>query len=202
MDIGEGGLEMGEDLGGRLARGVRRQMGRQLGRRAASAQSRADLALRPVEAFPDALHCPIAQLASKSVAGGADAAGNGALEEAPQGGGGQAEPPDFVGEPDAESPPATGTCLAVVAKDTPGAHRLSLGAAFVKSVQTAVPIQRADGLAVRTGRLLEPLGNADPFLLATIKPTLFAHVRLCQRRNYRFYERKKCGVEAGYDMDP
>jgi hypothetical protein len=73
--------------------------------------------------------------------------------------GGQAEPSDFVGEPDAEGPPATGTCLAVAAKDPPGAHRFSLGAALVKAVQKAVPNQRADHLAVRTGRLLEPLGN-------------------------------------------
>ena len=122
VGVGEGGLEMGEDLRGRLARGVRRRPGRQLGRRAASAQGGADLALCPVEAFPDALPGPVAELAIEGADGGEDAAGDGELEEPPQSAGGQAEPSDFVGEPDAEGPPATGACVAVAAKDPPGAH--------------------------------------------------------------------------------
>jgi hypothetical protein len=202
LDVGEGGFEMGEDLRSRLVCGVRRRPGQQLGRRTAPAQCGADLALRLVEAFPNALHGPIAQLASDGAAGGEDAAGDGDLEEPPQSPGGEAEPSDFVGEPDAERPPATGACPAVAAEDAPAAHRLSPRAALVKSVQTAVPIQRADDLAMRAWRLLEPLRNADPFSRAAIKPMLFAHVRPCQRRNHRFYERKRCGVVAGYDNDP
>ena len=63
MSAGEGGLEMGEDLRGRLALGVRRRSGRRLRRRAAPTQRRADLALSAVEPCPDALPSPIAQRA-------------------------------------------------------------------------------------------------------------------------------------------
>src|SRR5207302_6739222 len=83
MDVGEGGLEMGEDMRGRLARAFGRQPRRRLGRRAASAQGRADHALSPVEPFPDALPGPLAQPAIDGAAGGEDAAGEGALEEPP-----------------------------------------------------------------------------------------------------------------------
>jgi len=166
---------MGEDLRGRLLRGIRRRPGQQLGRRAAAAQGGADLALCPVEPFPDTLQGPITQLAIEAADGNEYAVGDGALEEPPQSAGSQAEPSDFVGAPDAESPPATGTCLAVAAKDPPGAHRLSLRAALVKSVQEAVPNQRADNLAVRTRRLLEPFHNRHPFLGAAEKPSLLTH---------------------------
>jgi hypothetical protein len=44
-------------------------------------QGRADLALAPVEPFPDALPGPVAELAVDGAAGGEDAAGDGALEE-------------------------------------------------------------------------------------------------------------------------
>ena len=78
-------------------------------------------ALALVEPFPDAQQGPLTQLAVAGADGREDAAGDGALEEPPQSAGGQAEPSDFVGEPDAESPPATAPCLAVAAKDPPGA---------------------------------------------------------------------------------
>ena len=152
-----------------------RRLGRQLGRRAPRRQCRADLALALVEAFPDALPGAVAEMAVGGADGGADAAGDGGLEEPPQAAGGQAEPSDLVGAPDAEGPPATGACIAVAAKDPPGAHGFSLGAAVVKAVQKAVPNQRADGLAVRTRRLLEPLGHGVPFLVAAVKPSLLAH---------------------------
>src|SRR5271156_1764993 len=147
--VGEGGLEMGEDLRGRLARGVGRQPGRQFGRRAAATQGSADLALALVEALPDPLPGAIGQPATEGAAGGGDAKGDGVLEEQPQSGGGQAEPPDLVGQPDAEGPAATGTRVAIAAKDSPGAHRLFLGTGLVKTVQETVPNQRPDHLAVR-----------------------------------------------------
>jgi len=186
VDVGEGGLQMGENLRGRLVCGIRGRPGQQLGRRAAVAQSGADVALRLVEAIPDALHCAIAQLAIEGAAGGDDAASNGALEEPPQSAGGEAEPPDLVGDPDAESPPATGTCLTVAAKDPPGAHCLSLGAAFVKPIQTAVPIQRANVFAMRTGRLLKLFHHRQPFVVVAEKPSLLPHGTMPPRKS-QFY---------------
>ena len=56
VGVGEGGLEMGEDL----CRGPTWRFGGQLGRRAACRQGRADLALAQVEPFPDALPGPVA----------------------------------------------------------------------------------------------------------------------------------------------
>jgi hypothetical protein len=184
MDIGEGGRQMGEDLRGRLVCGVRRR----LGRRAAAAQSGADLALCPVEAFPDALPSPIAQPAIEGAAGGEDAMGHGALEESPQSAGSEAKPSDFIGEPDAESPPTTGPRLAVAAKNPPGAQRLSARAAFVKPVQTAVPIQRADDLAMRTGRLLELFHHREPFVAVAEKPSLLPHKTMPPRKSQFYLE--------------
>ena len=123
------------------------------------------------------MRCQVRSLSRQLTArlAASDAAGDGELEELPQSAGGQAEPSDFVGEPDAEGPPATGACIAVAAKDPPGAHGSFAGAALVEAVQTAVPNQRADDLAMRTGRLLEPFGDRRPFLVAAEKPALLAH---------------------------
>ena len=131
-----------------------------------------------------------------------DAAGDGALEEPQKSAGGQAEPSDFVGDPDAESPPATATCMAVAAKDPPRAHRLSLGVALVKSAQKAVPNQRADNLAVRTGRQLEPFRNGDPFLDAVVKPCLLSHRDHASVKIVILPAWGRGGVVAGYDKDP
>src|SRR5882724_9097442 len=120
-DVGEGGLEMGEDL-------RCRSIGRPFGGRAARGQCGADLALAQVEAFPDAQPGPVAQLAAGGADGIDDAVGDGAFEELPQSAGGQAEASNFVGDPDAESPAATGTCVAIAAKDAPRPHRRSLAA--------------------------------------------------------------------------
>jgi hypothetical protein len=169
--VGEGGLEMSEDVRGRPLRGFRRQ----LGRRALPGQCRANLALSQVESFPDTLQGPVTEMAGSGVDGGENATGGGTLEKPPQTASCQAEPSDFVGQPDAESPPATATRLAVAAKDPPRANGLSLRAAFVKSVQEAVLNQHADNLAVRARRLLEPFCKRDPFLGTAVKPSLFAH---------------------------
>jgi hypothetical protein len=171
VGVGEGGLEMGEDL----CRRPLGRLGRYLGERAPPQQGRADLTLAPVEPFPDALPGFVAALAVGGADRGGDAAGDGALKEAPQSAGGQAQPSDLVGDPDAERPPAAATCLAVAAKDPPGAHGLSLGAALVKSPQETVPNERADNLAVRACRLFEPFRKRAPFLVAAVKPSLLTH---------------------------
>jgi len=86
-----------------------------------------------IEAFPDALPGPVTQMAVGGADGREDAAGGGAFQEPPQTAGGQAEPSDLVGDPDAEGSPATATCIAVAAEDPPGAHGLSR-VALVKPV--------------------------------------------------------------------
>ena len=170
VGIGEGGLEMGEDLGrGSVFRG-------QLGGRAAPEECGADGALAEVESLPDAQQGPVAEMAVEAANGGEDAAGNGALEEAPESAGGEAEASDFVGGPDAERVPAAGTCIAVATKDPLGTERFLLGVAVVKSVEKAVPNESADNLAVRTRGQLEPFGNRVPFVGVAEKPSLVAHV--------------------------
>jgi hypothetical protein len=168
-DVGEGGLEMGEDL--RRGSVLRRQ----LRRRTSSEECRADLALAVAEAFPDAQQGPVTPLPGEGAEGGEDAVGDGVLEKAPQTVGGQAEASDFVGEPDAERPAAARPSLAVAAKNTSGAESLSVGIAVVKAVPSAVPNQSADHLAVRTGGQLEPFGNRVPFLGVAVKPGRLAH---------------------------
>ena len=85
------------------------------------------------------------------------------------------EPADFVGEPDAEGPAATGACLAVAAEDPPGTQGFSRGAGLVEAVQAAVPIQAADDLAMWTGYLLELTGKSQPFVIVAVKRLLAAH---------------------------
>jgi hypothetical protein len=180
VGIWESGLEMCKDLRRRSAR----RFGRQLGRRAPRRQCGADFALAQVEPFPDALPGPVTSLAvGDDAACSGDAAGDDALEESPQSAGCQAQPSDFLRDPDAESPSATATRIAVAAKDPPSAQRFSLGVALVVSAQIAVANQRANRFAMRTRRLLEPLSNRAPFLLATVKPTLLAHIRPMPHEN-------------------
>lgn len=161
--VGEGGLEMGEDLGGGLALGFADRLGRCVRWRAASMQGRANVGLCPVEAFPDALPGAIAEPAADGVSGGEQAAGDSELEEAPQGAGAETEAADLVGEPDAEGPSASGTGIAVAAKDALGVAGL-LRACLIEAAQIAMPDQRADGLAVRAAGLLEAFGDRGPFL--------------------------------------
>ena len=171
---------MGQDLCRRSAR----RFGQQLGRRARRRQCRADFALAQVKPFPDALPGPVTSPAVGDDADRrSDAAGNGVFEESPQRAGCQAQPSDFVRAPDAECPSAPSTCVAVAAKDPPSANCFLLGVALVVSAQIAVPNQRADNLAVRTRRLLEPLSNRAPFLGVAVKPSLLAHVRPTPREN-------------------
>jgi len=172
-NVGKDGLKVGENLRGRLACVSRRQRQRRLGWRPAPTQGGADLALGQIEPVPEALPGPLIQFAVEGAAGRQDAAGEGGLEKLPQGARGQAEPPDSVGEPDAEGPSATGTCVTVAAEDAPGAQLFVV--VLVASVQGAMPDQCADHLAVWTAHLLEPLRKRRPFFLAVAKPSLLIH---------------------------
>ena len=145
---------------------------------------RAEFALAQVEPFPDALPGPVTSPAvGDEAACRGDAAGDGALQESPHSMGGQAQPPDFVGVPDAEGPTAAASPMAVAAKDPPSADRLALGVRLVVAAQKAVANQRANRFAMRTRHLLESFRKRAPFLLATAKPALLAHVRPMPREN-------------------
>ena len=189
--VGKGGQEMGEGVLGRSLGA------RQLGRRTARRQCRADVALCLVEAFPDALPGPVAEMTVSGADGRDDGAGGSVLEESPQSAAGQAEASDFVGEPDAEGPPATAACIAVAAKDPPGALGLGAGAAFVITAQKAVPNERADSLAVRAGRLFEPFDNRHPFRVVAVKPALLAHGNRASAKIVILAARQRGGVVAG-----
>ena len=71
--VGEGGLEMGENLGRGLV------FGRQFGRRAAPEERGAELALGVVEPFPDAQPGPVAEMAAAVAEGGEDLRGEDTL---------------------------------------------------------------------------------------------------------------------------
>ena len=158
-NIGEGGLEMGEDLGGRLACGIRRRPGRRLGRRAAPAQGGADVALCPVEAFPDALQSAIAQAAIDGAAGRDQAAGDGGLQEPPQAPSVRLSRRILSASQTLKVRPQPGRAWRLLQKTRRARSVFCRGLALVGSVQTAVLIQRADDLAMRTRRLLEPFHN-------------------------------------------
>ena len=175
VGVREGGLEMCDDLGSGPVRRLGRQPGRQFGRPADSQESRADLALAQVEPSPDALPGSVAEMAVGSADGVGNGAGHGVLEEPPQAAAGQAEPANFVGTPDAESPPTARPTVAVAAKDPPGADGFLPGAAVVKAAQKAVADEGANNLAMRTRRQLELLSQAVPFLVAAAKQSLHAN---------------------------
>ena len=183
VGVREGGLEMCDDLGSRPVRRLGRQPGRQFGRPADSQEGRADLALAQVEPSPDALPGSVAEMAVSSADGCDNGAGHGVLEKPPQAAAGQAEPANLVGTPDAESPPAARSTVAIAAKDPPGADGFLPGAAVVKAAQIAVADERANDLAMRTRRQLEPLSQGVPFLVAAAKPSLLAHVRPMPHEN-------------------
>lgn len=166
---GKGDLEMCDDLRRRSS------LRRQLRRRAAPRQCRADLALGPVEAFPDPQPGAVAELARRGAERCHDAARRGALEEPPQTARSHTESFDLLRRPDADRSAAAAACLAIAAKDPPCSHRLSLRAPIIKAIQKAMLNQRPDRLAVRTRRQPQPLHDRPPFLGAAITPTFLAH---------------------------
>ena len=175
VGIGEGGLKMCQDLRCGPARSFRWEFGR----RATCQQGRAEFALAQVEPFPDALPGPVTSpTVGDDATRSGDAVRNGrALQESPQRVGGHAQASDFVCAPDAEGPTAANSPMAIAAKNPPSADHFALGVAFVVPAQKAVPIQRANGLAMRARRLLESFSNRVPFRLAAAKPAMLAHDR-------------------------
>jgi hypothetical protein len=131
-----------------------------------------------VESLPDALEGSFAPGAVGGVDGSGDAAGDGPLEERPQGPGGEAEASDLVGEPDTEGASTALPPMTVTAKEATCSKRLSLWRAVVKSEESTMPNERSNRLAVGAGGLFEPLDNRDPLLFASIEPSLplVAHV--------------------------
>ena len=166
VGVGEGGLEMGEDLGlGWPALGC----GGRVGRWILARQCGANLALGQDEAFPDAIAGAVTEMADGGVEGREDTAGEGKRQEPQEGAGGEAEATDLVGAPDAEGASAAASRIAVAAKDTSRAKGWLLRGTVVEAAQTAMAIQVAEKLAMRTRRQLEPLGKRRPFLVVAIK---------------------------------
>lgn len=173
-DLIKCGVEMSKNLGGGGSAGGRVRTD---GWRTATQQCRADPALGEVEPLPDPLPGPVAPLAMPTADGRGNASADSELQEPPQRAGGQARPSEFAGDPDAESPPAPRSPMAVAAEDPPGAEGFSLRAAVVESEEDAMPIERADGHAVRAGSLFEPLADHDPLGIRAVEKSLLTHGR-------------------------
>jgi len=154
-------------------------------------QRRADLALTAVEPLPEALQGAVAQVTAEGTDGLADAVAGGAPEKAAQRSGAEAEAADLVGAPDADGPAAAAPGIAVAAKQPPRPHNFAPGTGFVIAAQTAVANQRADHLAVRAGRQLEPFGQRVPFVIVAAKPLPLAHA-VSERPNAARDGRLKC----------
>lgn len=152
------------------------RLGRPFKRLALLPKRRADPALAEVESFPDPLHLPVAQVAVDAADGRDQAAGDNGLEKHPQTAGREAQPSNFVREPDAERPPAAFSTVAVAAEDPPGADRLFPWIPLIVATQKAVPNQEASHLAMRARRRLELLGNREKVLFAPVKPSPVTHV--------------------------
>ena len=103
-----------------------------------------------------------------------DTSNDGPLEKRPHGAGGQAQPPDFLGNPDARGPAAAKTSMTVTAEDPPGPDGPS-GTAIIESDEHAVPDEHADRPAMRARRQFEPLGERGPLRAVPVKPPLVAH---------------------------
>lgn len=129
---------------------------RSLGRPTESAQRGADRALGFAKSLPDPVRRGIAHSAVQ-IPKRLDfiAALDGLLQEFPQGVGGQPEPFDLVGRPDAERPSAAARPLPVIAEDPPGADRFLPRMLLVITSQNAVPDEGPDSSAMRASRCFE-----------------------------------------------
>jgi hypothetical protein len=187
VGVGKGGLKMRENLlcGAMHVRALRIWGWTSYG------QCRADLALAKDESLPKALQGSVTQVSVGSADGNGDTVTGGPLKEGQQRASGESQPSDFVYEPNAESPTAAVTPIAIAAKDPPCPHRFLLGAAVVKTVQTTMSNQCANDFAVGTRCLLEPIRDGVPIIVAAIKPTFVAQVRQCPNENQKSYRGKK-----------
>ena len=193
--VGEGGLLVYEDLRFRLASVFRWRIRWST----VGIQSGADVALAQSEASPDPLQSSGAQVAVGSADGGGDAAGDGALEEAPEHVGREAEPSDFVGEPDADSASTAGSGIAIAAEYATSADGLPLWIGLVESVQEAMQIECSDGCAVRTVGEFELFSDRAPILGAAVEPLQLAHTGASPKRVI-IPAWGQGGVVAGYDV--
>ncbi len=193
--VGEGGLQVCEDLRFRLAFVFRWRIRWST----VGIQCIADVALAQLEALPDTLQSSGAQVAVGSADGGGDAAGDGALEEAPEHVGREAEPSNFVGEPDAESASTAGTSIAVAAKDASCANGFLLWTGLVESVQEAMQNECSDGCAVRAVGEFELFGDRAPILGAAVEPLQLSHISASPKRVI-IPAWGQGGVVAGYDV--
>ena len=137
-------------------------------------QGRADVALRRFEPCPDALPGAITQGAAEGANRGLEGAGDRHLEEVPQPACRHLPPPDLVGEPDADGPATTTASLALAAIDPVRTEHDS--SALIKTLQSAMPNQVANHLAMGAGSQLEFADNFDPFRVVAVKPTCCSHV--------------------------
>ena len=139
-------------------------------------------------------HLPVAQVAVDAADGRDHAAGDNGLEKRPQTAGREAQPSDFVRDPDAERPPAALAIVAVAAEDPPGADRLFPRTALIIATQEAVQNQQAGHLAMRARRRLELLVNREKALLATVEPSPLAHVGTLPESRRLYGPRTQGGV--------
>ena len=189
VGLRKGDMQMSEDV----CRGPVRGNGGWLRWRAARGQCCAEFGLGQVESLPNALPGAVAEMAVGGTNGSGQGADGGELEEAPKAAGGEAESSDFVGAPDAEGATAAGAGLAIAAKDASGAEGFLAGVLVVKTEQTAMAIEGADDLAMRTGCLLEPLGKRRPFAFVPAKPSVVGHESAHPRKSNSTPRRKKRG---------
>jgi hypothetical protein len=71
--------------------------------------------------------------------------------------------------------------MAITTEEASRPDRLSWWVAVVEAGEDTVADEHADGLAVGTGGLLEPLNDGDPFFLTAVEPGLVAHGVGCLR---------------------
>ncbi len=186
VGLGKRGLEVVENLRvgrprGRTSRPFRR---RPIGRRTATQQCCADRTLIPSKPRPDPPEGPVAPGTVGLADRRCDAAGDGALEEPPNGAGRQAQPADFLCEPDTDGPTAAAPAMAVAAEDAPGPDGPPW-TAVIESGEDSMPDERADRPAVRARRPLEPLDHRGPLCFVPVEPPLAAHDRTPSKASER-----------------
>ncbi len=146
----------------------------QPGRRTSSQKRRANRALASLKPLPDPAKRPVATGVFDLSHRGHNASSHGLPQECPHSSRGQTQPADLAGEPDANGPAATMAAMAIAAKDSSGADRLT-AAAVIEADKHAVADEHTDNAAMWACRQLKPLDERDPLRFITIKPSLAAH---------------------------
>ena len=142
---------MSEDLGRRVGRAA----GRQLGRRAASRKSGAELALAEVEAFPEALPGPVAEVAVAARRAARRQSATACWRKRHRAGGGQAEASDFVGAQTLKVRPQPGRAWRLLQKMRRARRVLRLGLASSKPyrkpwrIRAPTTLQCGQGVSLR-----------------------------------------------------